>query len=133
MNKLNNKVQLLGNLGSDPEQVNLKSGKLLVRFSMATNERYKDENGNWQTRPTWHVCKCWNSAAEVALKHLRRGRQVLVGGHLRYEKWKTDAGDQRTQAVIMVNDLALLQESQRPTAEGPGAVAKTTAKAKAQA
>ena len=65
MNTLRNKVQLIGNLGNDPEIITLDSGKKLAKFSLATNEHYKDADGQKQTKTDWHNLVAWNKTAEI--------------------------------------------------------------------
>ncbi len=68
MNTLRNKVQLIGNLGNDPEIINLESGKTLAKFSIATNENYKNANGEKVTDTQWHNIIAWGKTAEIVEK-----------------------------------------------------------------
>ena len=68
MNTLRNKVQLIGNLGNDPEIITLESGKKLAKFSLATNENYKDANGDKQIKTDWHNIVAWNKTADIIEK-----------------------------------------------------------------
>ena len=70
MNTLRNKVQLIGNLGNDPEIITLESGKKLAKFSIATNESYKNSLGEKITDTQWHNVVAWNKTAEIIEKYL---------------------------------------------------------------
>ena len=117
MYRLNNRVQLIGNLGNDPEVKKAANGKNWVRFSLATNVKYKDKSGQLQEKTQWHSCKAWNSVAEIAAKHLRKGRQVMISGSLEYEKYTDKEGIERVFTCIHLSDLLLLRESKPATAD----------------
>ena len=82
-----NKVILIGNLGRDPEIRRFENGGIVARFSLATNENYKDKNGEWQTETQWHDISCWRGLAERAERELRKGRLVYVEGKLSHRKY----------------------------------------------
>src|SRR6476661_4609961 len=82
MYALKNKVQLIGNLGNPPEVRNTESGKKLVRFSVATNESYRNAKGEKVTETQWHNLIAWGKVAEIAEKYLTRGKEVVVEGKL---------------------------------------------------
>jgi len=84
-----NKVTLIGNLGADPEVRRLEGGVAVARFSLATNESYKDKDGNFQTNTEWHNVVVWREAAERAEKMLRKGMLVYVEGKITYRKYTT--------------------------------------------
>ena len=77
MAKSVNKVILIGNLGKDPELRYTPSGTAVASFSLATNERYKDKEGNWQDRTEWHKIVAWQRLAEIAGEYLKKGRTCL--------------------------------------------------------
>ena len=82
MNTLKNKVQLIGNLGNDPEIINLESGKMLAKFSIATNENYKNAQGEKITDTQWHNVIAWGKTASIVEKYLAKGKEVAVEGKL---------------------------------------------------
>ena len=82
MNTLRNKVQLIGNLGNDPEIVNLESGKLLAKFSIATNESYKNAEGEKVTDTQWHNVVAWGKTAEIVEKYVTKGKEIAIEGKL---------------------------------------------------
>jgi single-strand DNA-binding protein len=81
MAKSVNKVILLGTLGKDPELKYTPQGTAVAKFSMATNESYKDkQSGEWKERTEWHNIVVWQRMAEVAAEYLKKGRQVYIEG-----------------------------------------------------
>ncbi|MFN5364809.1 MAG: single-stranded DNA-binding protein, partial [Bacteroidota bacterium] len=77
-----NKVTLIGNLGGDPEVRHLDNGTAVGRFSLATNENYRDKDGNWQKLTEWHNIVVWRDLAERSEKLLKKGMQVYVEGKI---------------------------------------------------
>lgn len=118
-----NKVTLIGNLGADPEVRRLEGGVAVARFSLATNESYKDKDGNFQTNTEWHNVVVWREAAERAEKMLRKGMLVYVEGKITYRKYTTQEGQDRYVTDIVANTYRLLerreggQDSRFPPAE----------------
>lgn len=108
MNALRNKVQLIGNLGNKPEIINLDSGKKLAKFSIATNETYKNAQGEKITETQWHNCVAWNNIAEIASKYLDKGKEVVLEGKLTNRSYETKEGEKRYITEIIVNELILL-------------------------
>ena len=104
-----NKVILLGNLGKDPEVKYTPSGTPVAKFSIATNERFKDKDGNWQDRTEWHNITAWARTAEIAGEYLKKGSKVYIEGSLRTHSWDDKAtGQKKYMTEIVVNDLVLL-------------------------
>ena len=108
MNTLRNKVQLIGNLGSNPEIITLDSGKKLAKFSIATNETYKNAQGEKITDTQWHNVVVWNKTAEIAEKYLEKGKEVAVEGKLTTRSYDDKDGNKRYVTEIVVNELLLL-------------------------
>ena len=104
-----NKVILIGNLGKDPEVKYTPQGTPVAKFSLATNERFKDKDGNWQDRTEWHNITAWARTAEIAGEYLKKGNKVYIEGSLRTHSWddKT-SGQKKYMTEIVVNDLVLL-------------------------
>ena len=88
-----NKVILIGNLGRDPEIRYLEGNIAVARFSVATNESYKDKKGDWQTQTEWHDIVCWRNLAERAEKQLKKGSQVYLEGKLTHRKYQDKEGN----------------------------------------
>ena len=108
MNTLRNKVQLIGNLGNNPEIITLDSGKKLAKFSIATNETYKNAQGEKVTDTQWHNVVVWNKTAEIAEKYLEKGKEVAVEGKLTTRSYDDKDGNKRYVTEIVVNELLLL-------------------------
>src|SRR5580704_2621313 len=120
MAKSVNKVILIGNLGKDPEVKYTPSGMAVARFTIATNERFKDKEGNWQDKTEWHNLVAFQRTAEIAAEYLKKGRTVYIEGRLQTSSWDDkESGQKKYRTEIIVNDLVLL--GGRETGEGgPG-------------
>ena len=104
-----NKVILLGNLGKDPELKYTPQGTPVAKFSLATNERFKDKDGQWQDRTEWHNITAWARTAEIAGEYLKKGSKVYIEGSLRTHSWDDKQTNQKKYMTeIIVNDLVLL-------------------------
>ena len=108
MNTLRNKVSLIGRLGAAPEVVKLEVGRTLTRFSIATNESYKDKKGEWQDNTQWHTVKAWGPIAELASKLLMKGHEVALDGKLVNESYETKNGEKRYSTTIELREFLLL-------------------------
>ena len=109
MAKSVNKVILIGNLGKDPEVKYTPSGTAVAKFSLATNERFKDKAGEWQDRTEWHNIVAVQRTAEIAGEYLKKGRSVYIEGRIQTRSWddKT-SGQKKYMTEIVANDLVLL-------------------------
>ena len=104
-----NKVILVGRLGKDPEVKYTPSGTPVAKFSLATNDRFKDKDGNWQDRTEWHNITAWARTAEVVGEYLKKGAQVYIEGSLRTHSWDDkQTGQKKYMTEINVNDLIML-------------------------
>ncbi len=104
-----NKVILLGNLGKDPELKYTPQGTPVAKFSLATGDRFKDKEGNWQDRTEWHNITAWGRTAEIVGEYLKKGRQVYIEGALRTHSWDDkQTGQKKYMTEIVVNELVLL-------------------------
>jgi single-strand DNA-binding protein len=109
MAKSVNKVILIGNLGKDPELKHTSSGTAVAKFTLATNDRYKDKDGNWQDKTEWHNVTCWARLAEIASEYLKKGRTVYIEGSLRTDSWDDkQSGQKRYMTYVNASDLVLL-------------------------
>ncbi|NQY00006.1 MAG: single-stranded DNA-binding protein [Flavobacteriaceae bacterium] len=108
MSTLRNKVQLIGNLGNDPEIIALESGRKLAKFSLATNESYKDVNGEKQTKTDWHNIVAWGKTAEIIEKYVTKGKEVAVEGKLTTRNYETKEGEKRHITEVVCNELLML-------------------------
>jgi single-strand DNA-binding protein len=96
-----NKVLLIGRLGGDPEQRFTSSGKAVCNFSVATDEIYKDGNGNKQKSTVWHKVVIWDKLAELAQQFLHKGDQVYVEGRISVRKWQDKDQQERTSNEVV--------------------------------
>lgn len=108
MNNLRNRVQLIGNLGMKPEIKTLESGKKLAKFSIATNETYKNAKGEKITDTQWHNVIAWNKTAEIAELFLDKGKEVAIEGKLTTKTWDDENGNKRYTTEIVCSELLLL-------------------------
>lgn len=108
MSTLRNKVSLIGRLGAQPEVTNFETGSTLARFTMATNERYKDKSGQWQENTQWHVIKAWGPVAERVKKNLNKGQEILIEGKLVHQTYETKTGEKRNETIIEINEFLIL-------------------------
>ena len=108
MNALKNKVQLIGNLGNAPEVKNTESGKKLARFSVATNETYRNAKGEKVTETQWHNLIAWGKIAEIAEKYLTKGSEVAIEGKLMNNNYTDKDGVKKYSSEIQVHELLLL-------------------------
>jgi len=109
MAKSVNKVILIGNLGKDPEVKVTPSGTPVAKFTLATNERYKDKSGQWQDRTEWHNLVAWQRTAEIIGEYVKKGSKVYVEGRLQTSSWDDKStGEKKYRTEIIVNDLVLL-------------------------
>ena len=108
MNALRNKVQLIGNLGNDPEIVNLDGGNKLAKFSIATNETYKNAKGEKVTDTQWHNVVAWGKTAEIIENYLTKGNEVAVEGKLTHRSYENKEGEKRYITEIRCNELLML-------------------------
>ena len=105
MNTLRNSVQLIGNLGQKPEIITLQNGTKLAKFSLATNESFKDSKGEKQTQTEWHNLIAWGKTAELVEMLLDKGKEVAIKGKLTYNKYEDKDGNKRSLAEIVVSEI----------------------------
>lgn len=108
MYALKNKVQLIGNLGNAPEVRSTETGKKLVRFSVATNEQYKNSNGERVTDTQWHNLIAWGKVADIAEKYLVKGTEVAIEGKLVHRNYTDKEGNKKYVTEIQVSELLML-------------------------
>lgn len=108
MNALKNRVQLIGNLGQDPEIVTMESGSKLAKFSLATSDYYKNAKGEKVEDTQWHNIVAWGKTAEIVESYLTKGKQVAVEGKLIHRTYETKEGEKKYFTEIKCNELLLL-------------------------
>lgn len=115
-----NKVTLIGNLGKDPEVKHLENNSSVARLALATNENYRDKEGNWQTMTEWHTVIAWRSLADTAEKQLKKGSMVYVEGKLRSRQYKDNNGIERYVTEVEANVLKSLEKREKSDVPLPG-------------
>ncbi|HET7152902.1 MAG TPA: single-stranded DNA-binding protein [Candidatus Kapabacteria bacterium] len=111
-----NKVLLIGNLGKDPELRYTANGQAVATFTLATNESWKDKEGNLQERTEWHNIVAWQRLAEICGEYLKKGKKVYVEGRLQTRNFEDKEGMKRYVTEIVCDDLIMLDG--RPAAGG---------------
>ena len=108
MNTLRNKVQLIGNLGQNPEVKELNDGKKVAKFSLATNETYRSKTGEKVTDTQWHNLIAWGKHADIIEKYLKKGSEIAIEGKLINRNYTDKEGVKHYITEIQVNELLML-------------------------
>ena len=119
MAKSVNKVILLGNVGKDPEIRSTGGGTMVANFTLATSDRQKDAQGNWQDRTEWHNLVAFTRLAEIVRDYVKKGSKLYIEGKIQTRSWDDkETGVKKYRTEIIVNDLSLL--SGREDGSGSG-------------
>ncbi len=116
-----NKVILVGRLGRDPETRYTGGGQAVANFSVATDESYKDKNGERQKRTEWHKIVVWGKQAEIAQQYLKKGSLIFIEGRIQSREWQDKEGQKRTSFEIVANNFRMLGGRAEGAAAGGGA------------
>ena len=108
MNAMKNKVQLIGNVGNDPEIKNLEGGKKLANLTIATNDSYKNEKGEKVEQTEWHRVIAWGKTAEIIEKYVTKGKEIAIEGKLTHRSYEDKNGEKRYITEVVVNELLML-------------------------
>lgn len=119
MNGLN-KVQLIGNLGRDPEVRHTPAGTQVANFTLATNETFNDRNGNRQERTEWHRIVVWSKLAEICGQYLSKGEKVYIEGRLQTRQWEDQQGQKRQTTEIVAQNMIMLGRGGAGGGQGGG-------------
>ncbi len=112
-----NKVTLIGNLGKDPELRYTSSGVAVASFTLATNESWKDPEGNVQERTQWHNIVAWRKLAEICGEYLKKGSKIYLEGKLQYRNYDDKNGVKRYVTEIVIDEMLMLDT--KAAAQGP--------------
>lgn len=115
-----NKVILVGRLGRDPETRYTGGGQAVANFSIATDESYKDKNGERQKRTEWHKIVVWGKQAEIAQQYLKKGSLIFIEGRIQSREWQDKEGQKRTSFEIVANNFRMLGGRADGAAAGAG-------------
>lgn len=108
MKHLRNSVQIIGNVGNSPEVREFEGGKFMARFSVATNESYKNAAGEIVKNTTWHNFVAWGPLAKYISQNVNKGKEVAVEGKLTSRSYEDKNGEKRYVTEIVANELLLL-------------------------
>jgi single-strand DNA-binding protein len=115
-----NKVILVGRLGRDPETRYTGGGQAVANFSVATDETYKDRNGERQKRTEWHKIVVWGKQAEIAQQYLKKGSLIFIEGRIQSREWQDKEGQKRTSFEIVASNFRMLGGRSEGAAAGAG-------------
>jgi single-strand DNA-binding protein len=113
MSSLKNRVTLIGNLGHDPEIKTIESGKKVAHFTLATDDTFKNGDGQKVKETTWHNIVAWNGLADIAGKYLKKGKEVAVEGRIVYKTYEDKKGVTKSSTEIVLSDLVLLRNGEK--------------------
>lgn len=113
MYALKNKVQLIGNLGNNPEVKTFDGGKKVATFSLATNESYRNVKGEKITETQWHRVVAWGKIAEIAEKHLTKGSEIAIEGKLVNRTYTDKDGSKRYITEVQLNEILMLGDKNK--------------------
>ena len=127
-----NKVTLLGNVGKDPEMRSTAGGTTVANFTLATSDRQKDAQGNWQDRTEWHNLVAFTRTAEIVRDYVKKGSKLYIEGKIQTRSWDDkESGQKRYRTEIIVNELVLLsardENSPAPSSSRPAGSGSSTA------
>ena len=127
-----NKVILVGRLGRDPETRYIPNGDAITNFSLATDEQWRDRNGERQTRTEWHNVSLYGKLGEIANQYLRKGSQVFIEGKIQSRKYTGKDGIERTAYDIIGNEMKMLSNRNDGSDSGNNNAAPPTSNAPPQ-
>ncbi|MFH6992993.1 single-stranded DNA-binding protein [Flavobacterium sp. FlaQc-48] len=110
MNAMKNRVQLIGNVGNDPEVKILENGRKLAYVSIATNESYKNDKGEKIEQTEWHRVTAWGKTAEIIEKYVVKGKEIAVEGKLTHRSYDDKNGEKRYVTEVVINEILLLSK-----------------------
>lgn len=110
MNSLRNKVQLIGRLGQDPEIITFDDGGKIARFNLATDDSYKDKNGNKVERTYWHPVVVKNGLVNVIESYITKGKEIAIEGKLTNRSWDDKDGKKHYVTEVVCNELLMLSK-----------------------
>lgn len=123
-----NKVLLLGNVGKDPEIRSTPGGTIVASFSLATADRRKDQQGNWQDTTEWHNLVAFSRTAEIIRDYVKKGSQLYVEGKIQTRSWDDkESGQKKYRTEILINELTLLGKPGEGSGSGGGYSKSNTA------
>src|ERR1017187_1870559 len=114
-----NKVTLLGNVGKDPEMRSTAGGTTVANFTLATSDRQKDQQGNWQDRTEWHNLVAFTRTAEIVRDYVKKGSKLYIEGKIQTRSWDDkETGEKRYRTEIIVNEISVVSGSDEGSSGG---------------
>ncbi len=110
MNAMKNRVQLIGNVGNDPEIKNLDGGRKLANLTLATNETYKNDKGEKVEQTEWHRLTAWGVTAELIEKYVSKGKEIAIEGKLTHRTYEDKNGEKRYVTDVVINEILFLSK-----------------------
>jgi|SRR5699024_6021077 len=107
MSALRNKVQLIGRLGQDPEIVTFENGNKMAKFSLATDDSYKDKDGKKVERTYWHNVVIFGGLVKVVEQYIKKGQEIAIEGKLTNRSWEDKDGKKQYITEVVANDLLM--------------------------
>jgi len=108
MSRSLNKIQIIGNLGADPEIRSTTSGTRVATLSVATSRSWTDRSGQRQEKTEWHRVVCWDKLAEICERYLKRGDRVYIEGSIEYRQWEGQDGQTKYTTEIRAREMIML-------------------------
>ncbi len=108
MSTLRNRVQLIGNVGNDPEVKTFEAGKKVANLTIATNDSYRNEKGEKVEQTEWHRVVAWGKTAEIIEKYVTKGKEVAIDGKLTHRSYDDKNGEKRYITEVVVSEITLL-------------------------
>ena len=108
MSTLRNKVQLIGNVGNDPEIKTFDGGKKLAKLAIATNESYKNDKGEKVEETQWHNLVAWGKTADIIEKYVVKGKEIAIEGKLTHRSYEDKNGEKRYVTEVVIDEVLLL-------------------------
>ena len=130
-----NRHAIIGRLGKDPELSYTQAGLAVARFSVATETRWTDKDGNRQSRTDWHNVVAWRKAAETIAQYAKKGDRIFIAGASSTRKWEDNSGNTRYTTEITVDEFEFLESKREgePTKEPAPAEQRSSAPSPAAA
>ncbi|HHJ09987.1 MAG TPA: single-stranded DNA-binding protein [Bacteroidetes bacterium] len=108
MNNLRNRVNLIGNIGMDPKVREIKGGRKMARFTLATTDNYRNSEGEKVSDTQWHNIVVWGNQASFAEKYLHKGQEIAVEGKITHREYTDDKGEKKYFTEVVANQILVL-------------------------
>ena len=113
MRNIKNSITLIGHLGNDAQLIHTRNGNTLANISLATNDYYRNQNGDRITTTEWHRCVAWGKLAELMGSLCKKGKEVAVRGKLTYNNYEDKNGIRRRMSQIVIDEFVLLSKDKK--------------------